>query len=184
MMNSMFRISLFSLFALLTFTLSAQDAPKIHLQACLDAAQSIKTPARPGDFTKVEYLDPAEGGLAALEIELTDASGQEWEFMCNAHTGAIYEIEREAESADDPAFKAGMKISEKEAIAAAKAFVGEDAEVGEIEYEIESDGGASYEFDLYSGGTEWKVEVDAATGEVIEVQVERWEIGSEADEHE
>ena len=180
----MFRFKLLfllSIFSMLSLSLRAQE---IRLQACLDAAQSIKTPARPGDFTKVEYLDPAEGGMATLEIELSDANGQEWEFMCNAKTGAIYEIEREAESADDPAFKASMKISEQEAIAAAKAFVGEDAEVGEVEYEIESNGSASYEFDLNSGGTEWKVEVDAATGEVIEVHVERWEIGEEADEQE
>ena len=177
----MFRFSLLVLLSLVSLSLGAQE---IRLQACLDAAQSIKAPARPGDFTKVEYLDPAEGGVAALEIELTDANGQEWEFMCNAHTGAIYEIEREVESAADPAFKAKMNVSEQAAIAAAKAFVGQDAELGEVEYELESNGAASYEFDLYSGGTEWKVEVDAATGEVIEVHVERWEIGAEADERE
>lgn len=31
-------------------------------------------------------------------------------------------------------------------------------------------------------GAEFKVEVDAATGRIIEVAVERWEIGEEGDE--
>ncbi len=53
----------------------------------------------------------------------------------------------------------------------------------EVEYEIEENGDASYEFDIVNDkGVETKVEVDAATGKIIEVAIEEWEIGIEGDE--
>ena len=52
-----------------------------------------------------------------------------------------------------------------------------------VEYELESNGNASYEINLVSAdGTEFKIEVDAATGNIMEVPVEAWEIGQEANE--
>lgn len=53
----------------------------------------------------------------------------------------------------------------------------------EVEYEIESDGSSTYEFDIKGNdGKETKVEVDAASGKIIEVHVEDWEIGEEPKE--
>ena len=44
-------------------------------------------------------------------------------------------------------------------------------------------GDASYEFDIYDHpGTTYKVEVDAATGEIVEMAIEKWDIGRETDE--
>ena len=55
--------------------------------------------------------------------------------------------------------------------------------IEEVEYELESNGDASYEIDLVSAdGTEFKIEVDAATGDIVEVSVEAWEIGQETNE--
>ena len=52
-----------------------------------------------------------------------------------------------------------------------------------MEYELESNGDPSYEIDLVTAdGTEFKIEVDAASGDIIEVSVEAWEIGQEANE--
>lgn len=52
-----------------------------------------------------------------------------------------------------------------------------------MEYEIESNGDASYEFDIIDDkGGETKVEVNAANGKIIEVSSEEWEIGEEVDE--
>lgn len=49
-----------------------------------------------------------------------------------------------------------------------------------MEYEVESEGYASYELDIQdTGGTEFKVEVNATNGEIVEVLVEEWEIGQE-----
>lgn len=74
-----------------------------------------------------------------------------------------------------------MKVTEEDAKATAlKAYPGV---IEEVEYEIEANGDASYEFDIVnSKGVETKVEVDATTGKIIEVAIEEWEIGEETDE--
>jgi len=147
------------------------------LEDCLEAAQAIQA----GDFLKLEYLDPSADGEPAYEIELRTAEGREWEFMCDAEDGTIFEIEQEASSVDDPLFKAGMKVTLEEAKQKVMSLY--PGEVEEVEYEIEANGDASYEMDVVDGGgTEFKIEVDAATGEIIEVAVEHWEIGEESDE--
>lgn len=162
-------------------TLAQADGGDGHhgnsLETCLASAQEIQA----GDFLKLEYLDPSAEGAPAYEIELRAANGREWEFMCDAATGVIFEIEQEAESADDPLFAAGVKVSLEDAKATVLGLY--PGEIEEVEYEIEANGNASYEMDVVSeGGTEFKVEVDAATGAIIEVAVERWEIGEESDE--
>lgn len=147
------------------------------LETCLASAQAIQA----GDFLKLEYLDPSAEGMPAYEIELRAASGREWEFMCDAATGTIFEIEQEVQSGEDPLFKAGARVSLDEAMETVlKLYPGE---IEEVEYEIEANGDATYEMDVVDGeGAEFKIEVDAATGAIIEVAIEQWEIGEEADE--
>lgn len=155
----------------------AQAEPDSSLEQCLRAAQSIQA----GDFIKLEYLNPSAEGGPAYEIELRAANGREWEFMCDARDGNIFEIEQEASSADDPLFKGKAKVS----LADAKATVLQlySGNIEEVEYEIEANGDPSYEMDVVDGsGTEFKIEVDAITGAIIEVAVEQWEIGEEGEE--
>ncbi|WP_204369055.1 PepSY domain-containing protein [Methylocucumis oryzae] len=53
-------------------------------------------------------------------------------------------------------------------------------EVVEVEYEIEPDGKASYEFDIKTkDGKEMKVEVDATSGEIVEANSELYQVGKE-----
>ena len=87
-------------------------------------------------------------------------------------------MEQEVRSANDPAFKAKAKITEAEAKnIALKAYPGE---IKEVEYEIEPNGDASYEFDIITkDGKEMKVEVDAATGKIVEASEELYQIGKE-----
>lgn len=156
---------------------AAFAAHKGGLEACLSAAKEVKA----GDFVKVEYLIMTSGGRPTYEIEVRDADGVEWELMCDARGAYIYEIEREVDSPDDPLFKARAKVSEADAKATALALY--PGEVKEVEYEIEMDGSPTYEFDIVDKhGVEWKVEVSAETGEIIEVAVEKWEIGMESGE--
>lgn len=150
----------------------------VPLEQCLQAARDV----RQGDIVKVEYLSVSPAGAPTYEIEIRDGSDTEWELMCNARTGAIYEIETEAESADDPIFGDTAKIGEQDAIKTAQDRFG--GKVVEVEYEIEADGSPSYEIDLAQDGqdTEFKVEVDAVTGDIIELSVEQWQIGQEPEE--
>jgi uncharacterized membrane protein YkoI len=146
------------------------------LADCVKAARAKQA----GPVVKVEYLSQTPKGVPTYEIEIRDKSGTEWEFMCDAKSGTIYETETEVDSASDAKFKKNMKVSEKDAIKAATAK--HQGTVKEIEYEIEEDGGSTYEIDIVAGGKEHKVEVDAATGKIIEESVEEWEIGEEPKE--
>lgn len=157
------------------FAQPAKDT--VHIETCLVAASAVKA----GDYLKVEYLAVSPRGVPTYEIEVRGADGREWELRCDALTGTIYEIEQEANSSSDPLFQEQAKVSEE--AARAKALSIYPGTVEEVEYELESNGDASYEIDIVSAdGTEFKVEVDAATGDIIEVSVEAWEIGQEANE--
>jgi len=154
--------------------LNAQAADQ-GLEKCIAAAQGVKK----GDMLKLEKLNVA--GKPMYELEIRDAEGKEWEFMCDVNSGKITEQESEVDAADSEPFKSKMKVSEKEAAdIALKAHPGK---IEEVEYEIEENGDASYEFDIVDDkGVETKVEVDAATGKIIETSIEEWEIGEEKEE--
>ncbi len=145
------------------------------LEKCIAAAQKIKS----GENLKLEKLNV--NGKPVYELEIQDPNGFEWEFMCDANSGKIIETESEVESVNSRAFKSKMKVTEEDAAKTAlKAYPGV---IEEVEYEIEENGDASYEFDIVNKkGVETKVEVDAASGKIIEVSIEEWEIGEEADE--
>jgi len=75
-------------------------------------------------------------------------------------------------------FKAKTNVSEKSARETALAIY--PGEITEVEYEIEPNGAASYEFDIDTTiGHEMKVEVDATSGEIVEANREIWQIGLE-----
>ena len=169
-----------STFYLSTFlVLSFFSIPSWALDQGLDTCINSAKQSKPGYIIKLEKLNMA--GKAVYEIEIADVNRGEWEFLCEADTGKIIEKESEVTDAKSPAFKKNMKVSEKDAAATAlKAYPGK---IEEVEYEIEENGGSSYEFDIMSDkGIETKVEVDAATGKIIETAVEDWEAGEETEE--
>ncbi len=144
------------------------------LHKCLKEASKIKQ----GYYGKLEYLSMTDRGAKTFEIEINDSNGVEWELMCDESNGTIYEIEREVESASDPLFKKNMKVDEKTAAQTAIALY--PGKIVHTEYEIESNGAATYEFDIYDRpGITYKIEVDASTGEIVEVNIEKWDIGRE-----
>jgi uncharacterized membrane protein YkoI len=144
------------------------------------------------DCTKIQYRDHARSATpkrASVQEarrrgddeygkDPSDSEGIEWELMCSLEDARIYEIEREAVDKNDQGFKSIAKLSEQAAVAIATAMYPGD--VQEVEYEIEFNGDASYEIDVVdSDGKEFKIEVDAATGRIIELSLETWEIGEE-----
>jgi uncharacterized membrane protein YkoI len=145
---------------------------KVSMEACLDAALA----KREGEVVKLEFKN--ERGTPIYEFEILGKDGKSWELECDANQGRITEEEQEVESVDDPAFKGKAKISLEQARdIALKAHPGE---VLEVEYEIESDGSASYEFDIRTAKGEVKLEVDAATGRIVEDdEQEYYQIGKE-----
>lgn len=145
---------------------------KAGMETCLTSARAKHA----GEVIKLEYKD--ETGVPTYEFEILDQTGKTWELECDANKGKITEEEQEVENGDDPLFKSKAKINLEQAKEIAlKAHPGE---VVETEYEIESNGDASYEFDIKTDKGEVKLEVDAATGKIIEdKQKEYYQIGKE-----
>ena len=144
------------------------------LEDCLKAAKQ----KHEGDFVKVEYLSKTIKGVPTYEIELRESKGGvEYEFLCDAGSGKIYETGREVTSASDELFQKKAKVSEKDALATAQGKA--KGEVVDVEYEIGSNGNPSYEIDIREGQKEHKIEIDAVSGKVMQDAVEEWQIGQE-----
>jgi uncharacterized membrane protein YkoI len=135
---------------------------KVSQETCIGAAM-LK---QPGTIKRIELK--SEKGTPIYEFAVESTDGKRWDVECDANTGKIVEVEQEVRSANDPLFKAKRKISEKEARKIAlKAYPGE---IKQVEYEIEENGDASYEFAITTkDGKKVKVEVDASSGKIVEV---------------
>jgi uncharacterized membrane protein YkoI len=128
-----------------------------------------------GKIVKVEYKSEKKAGVYEFDVETPD--GKAWDIECDAKTSKITEVEEEVK-ADEARFAALAKVSEADA--KATALAAHPGSVVEVEYELEPDGKASYEFDiLEADGEEIKVEVDATTGKIVEVSYENYQIGQE-----
>jgi uncharacterized membrane protein YkoI len=144
----------------------------VRIETCLDAALDTI----PGEARKVEMKMEGDDPVYEFDIE-AKADGSTYNVECNAEEGFVTEVEREV-SKDDPVFKKMAKISEEEAKQFALAV--HPGTVVATEREIGFDGDATYEFDIQSvHGYEVKVDIDAATGEIEEANIELYEIGAE-----
>ncbi len=128
-----------------------------------------------GKIVKLEMK--SEKKTAMYEFDIESADGTAWDIECNVKTGKVTEVEQEVK-ADDAKFVALAKVTEADAKAAALAA--HPGTLVEVEYELEADGRASYEFDIEEAdGEEIKVEVDATTGKIAEVSYEVYQIGKD-----
>ena len=141
-------------------------------QQCEKSALQLKN----GQIIKVEFKQ--EDDQPVYEFDIRTPNGRDWDIECAANTNEIIEIEEEVSSVLHPLFAKQKQISEKQARAIALAAWPGD--IIEIEYEIEQDGTASYEFDIDTyQGAEMKVEVDANSGNISEQNEEFWQVGYE-----
>lgn len=165
-------VILSSLLMVMSTTAFAEGNPH-QFEKCMQAALD----ERPGQIVKVEFKN--EDGAHMYEFDIRGTDGSDWDVECNAHRGLVSEVEREVDNVNQPLFKAKAKISEAEARKIALAIY--PGEITEVEYEIEANGSASYEFDIDTtiAGQEMKVEVDATSGEIVEANREIWQVGVE-----
>ncbi len=154
-----------SALALAPFAAQAHDG----VAAC--AAAALK--AHPGKIVKMEVK--TEDKATVYEFDVQKSDGTSWDIECNAENGKVTEVEQEV-APTDAKWIAKAKVSEADAKAAA--LKAQPGTVVETEYEIEPNGSASYEFDIKGAdGKEYKVEVDATTGKVVESSVETVQVG-------
>ncbi len=131
---------------------------------------------RMGYVIKVEFKLEDDQPVYEFNIRATD--GRDWDIECDAATNQIIEIEEEVPSVAHPLFAKQKHISETQARAIALAAWPGD--IIEIEYEIEVNGAATYEFDIDTyQGKEMKIEVDASSGNISEHDEELWQEGYE-----
>jgi uncharacterized membrane protein YkoI len=111
------------------------------------------------------------------EFEGTAPDGSKWRAECDSITLKVTETEREV-AATDAEFAKQVKLDEATARRmCVSAFPGEVVATRHI---IESDGAAVYEFDIATGRDVLvRIEVDAATGAVVEVNPVIWSMSVE-----
>jgi len=127
----------------------------------------------PGDLLQATLKQETEGRV--WEFEIKQADGKLFDIECSDTAGTIVETEVRVATAADPAFAALAKIDE--AAAKAKALESKPGTVERVEFELEPDGKASYEFDIKTDDGDYRVEIDASSGEVVESSKELLEIG-------
>lgn len=148
----------------------AAKMPKLKhgLESCAPTVLS----KHPGDI--LQAVLKAEGKDHVWELEVKSA-GKFYDVECSADSGKIVETEERVASADDAAFKTKAKVSE--ATARATALAKHPGEVEAVEFEIESDGKVSYEYDIKTKAGDLRVEVDAVSGAIVEASQELLEVG-------
>ena len=121
----------------------------------------------------LEYDD----GVAVYEVEFYTADFSEYDYEISAYSGEIVSYDFDAEHYQKPqtsASSAGAGITEEDAKAAALQIAGLSA--SEADYIAvhadRDDGRLIYEGKIYEGNLEYEFEVDAATGQVIDWDVE------------
>jgi uncharacterized membrane protein YkoI len=128
----------------------------------------------PGEVLQV-VLKP-EDGQPVWEIEVEAKDGKLYDIECSGSSGEIVETEQRFKSAKAAGFKEKVKVTE--AAAAKIALAKYPGKIESVEYEVEADGAAVYEFDIQqANGEDIRVEVDATTGELHEGHPELVEIG-------
>ncbi|MCX4189147.1 PepSY domain-containing protein [Methylophaga sp. OBS3] len=148
----------------------AFDKTKDSFEICMQGVLLEK----PGQIVKVEKK--LEDGMYVYEFDVRGDGGLDWDIECVQATGEVWEVEQKVQNPNAPIFKSKVKIGEKAAgKIALKTYPGI---IREVDYEIESDGTAVYEFDIdTTDGREMNVEINATTGEIVEANEEIWQIG-------
>ena len=158
--------------------LAELDMPdtKVSMETCLQSALT----AKPGEVRRLEL--EVEAGRPIYEFVIRTDSRQTWEIECDAMTGEIVEMSRDADR-NDPEFKEAATLLETEARKAALAKY--PGKVKDSELEIDRNGTALYEITVDGGdGREMEVKVDAASGEIVSAEDESdertvYEIGAD-----
>ena len=143
---------------------------RVSMEECLSAALE----RYPGKVKELEF--GLEDGVPHYEFEILTADGRETEVECSAMTGEIVEVEWENENMDLDAFLETSKVSPAQARKIALRRV--PGKVTKMDLETNSMGVMSYEFEIRTrDGKDVNVEVDAMSGNVIEVETEIYEVG-------
>ena len=165
-----------ALFSVPTFGAHSEDDIKKALTTDLDKCFIAAHQKYEGHIVSLER--EVENGQPVYEFDIKTKDGQRVEVECNPLTGKLSDEEFEVEKGDKK-FKKAVKISPQEAKKIA--LENTPGKVVEKEYGFEGDIPV-YEFDIYSKdkGHEIEVEINGITGEVMETEIEIYDIGEDS----
>jgi uncharacterized membrane protein YkoI len=111
-----------------------------------------------------------EAGRPLYEFKLQTDDGNEWEAECDASSGEIVEMQREV-SRQDQIFNGAARVVENEARrTAVERYPGNIVKSGRL---LDFQGRPIYEVEITTAdGREMEVEVDGATGEILNAEEE------------
>lgn len=166
--------TLVSAFAAPAYALDMPET-KVSMETCLKAAIA----KAPGEVRKVKL--EIENGKPLYEFKIAGEGKHAWEIECDALTGEVTNVERKVDR-NDPEFNAAAKVVESEARKIAlKQHPGKVTESARGFH----NGFAAYEVEIAAAdGKKREVIVDAATGQIIDVETEAdektvYEIGAD-----
>jgi uncharacterized membrane protein YkoI len=157
----LFGLVLPGLAAAQTFDMPQTSVP---MERCLAAVLNVAGGS-------VEHMKlEIEAGRPLYEFKIEAEDGNEWEAECDANTGEIVEMQREV-SRNDRAFNEAAKVIETDARrVATERYPGK---IGKSERLLDHQGRAIYEVEITTAdGREMEVEVDGATGEILNAEEE------------
>jgi uncharacterized membrane protein YkoI len=141
----------------------------VRFETCLKAAWKEQR----GRVSAAELQ--SQYGVAQYNFDIETSDGGKWLVECNAATGVVTEVEQIV-GRTNPLFKDQVRISEGEVKAKVSRFF--PGEVIYMQYMIEANGQAMYDFNVKNGsGRIMKFEVNATTGEVEAPGPVIWVIG-------
>src|SRR6056300_170053 len=168
-----------ALFSAPTFAAHSEDDIKKVLTTDLDKCFIAAHQKYEGHIISLER--EVEDGQPVYEFDIKTKDGKRVEIECNPLTGELSDEEFEVKKGDKEfkEFKKAVKITAKEAKKIA--LENTPGKVVEKEYGFEGDIPV-YEFDIYSKdkGHEIEVEINGITGEVMESEIEIYDIGEDS----
>jgi uncharacterized membrane protein YkoI len=156
-----------------TFNMPPTGVP---MERCLAAVLNVAG----GTVTHMKL--EIEAGTPLYEFKLEGDDGNEWEAECDANSGEVVEMQREV-SRQDRTFNDAARVVESEARETAVGrYPGKIAKSGRL---LDFQGRPIYEVEIVTAdGREMEVEVDGATGEILNAEEESaertvYEIGAD-----
>jgi uncharacterized membrane protein YkoI len=145
-------------------TLNNMPPTGVPMERCLAAVLNVA-----GGTVSHMKLE-IEGGQPYYEFKVKGDDGHEWEAECDANSGEVVEMQREV-SRQDSTFNQAARVVENEARhTAAERYPGKIVKSGRL---LNYEGRPIYEVEITTAdGREMEVEVDGATGEILNVEDE------------
>lgn len=147
-------------------TTAASDA---GIESCAKAALA----RMPGTLLRATLRSTTEGRI--WEFTIRRAAGKPQELLCADAAGTLAEPEAQSTSEADPGFKAAAKIDV--ATAEARALEAKPGTVEHMERRLGAEGLARYRIAISNDEGRYRVDIDASSGELVEVSRELLQIG-------